>query len=183
MKLLLRTFLLALIWAGLWGDLNVANLFVGAIVGFAVLIAWSKQRKPTVAGDQGAIDPAGCDEDMSFRINPFRATIYLAVFAYLLIRSTLDLTIQTLSPRPKIHQAIVECQLQTGSALIATIVANSVSMTPGTLTVEISGRPHKLFVHTLRFTDGSSLQETVSMLERLALRALRPYVPGSGGVQ
>lgn len=183
MKLLLRTFLLALIWAGLWGDMSLANLLVGAITGFVVLFAWSRRGKPTAADDLGAIDSAASEEDVSFRINPFRAAIYLAVFIYLLIRSTLDLTIQTLSPRPKIRQAIVECQMKTGSALIATIVANSVSMTPGTLTVEISGRPRRLYVHTLRFSDGSSLQETVSMLERLALRALRPSVTGPGGVR
>lgn len=183
MKILLRTSLLALVWAGLWGDLSLANLLVGAIAGCAVVIAWEKWEERAGVedqSDQGATASAVNDEDVSFRLNPFSVAIYLAVFVYLLVRATLDLTIQTLSPRPKIRQAIVECQMQTDSALIATIVANSVSMTPGTLTVEISGRPRKLYVHTLRFEDGSSLQETVGMLERLALRALRPKAAGSG---
>ncbi|RIK10461.1 MAG: hypothetical protein DCC49_03245 [Acidobacteria bacterium] len=186
MKVILRTIPLALIWAGLWGDLSPANLLTGAIVGFVVVIAWSRRAKPGALEDlvdQGLVPPAVGDakfsEDESFRINPFRAAIYLAVFAYLLIRSTLDLTIQTLSPRPKIRQAIIECEMQTGSALVATIVANSVSMTPGTLTIEISDAPRKLYVHTLRFTEGSSVQETVATLERLAVRAIRPKESGA----
>lgn len=183
MKFLSRTVVLALIWAGLWGDLNLANLVAGAIVALAVLNVWTKWQKSTDAGSQTVHDAADSDAHVSFRIKPVRATVYLAVFVYLLVRSTLDLTVQTLSPRPKIRQAIVECQMRTDSALIATIVANSVSMTPGTLTIEISSRPCKLYVHTLRFTDRSDLQKTVSMLERLALRALASNEFVSGGAE
>lgn len=177
MRLVLRAAALGLIWTGLWGDLRFPTFITGFGAGLSVLLMW---RYRAVDDNASSQQKSGRELGKSHwrqkvRINPLRASIYLVVFMYLLIKSTIDLTLQTLHPRPRINQAIVGCQMQSGSTLIATIVANTISMTPGTLTIEISDRPRRLFIHTLRYSEKkpNELQDTVELLERLALRAIR----------
>ncbi len=67
------------------------------------------------------------------------AFIYLFVFLYELIRSNLDVARRVLSPQLPIHPGIVKVKTGLQSRLGRTILANSITLTPGTLTVETHG--------------------------------------------
>jgi multicomponent Na+:H+ antiporter subunit E len=58
---------------------------------------------------------------------------------------------------------------------LATVVGNAITLTPGTLTVDVRrddpDRPPVLYVHVLHFSDVDSLRRDVVRLERLAVRA------------
>lgn len=58
---------------------------------------------------------------------------------------------------------------------IVTVVANAVTLTPGTLTVDVhepdDGTPAVIYVHVLQFDDVESVRADVLRLERLAVRA------------
>ncbi len=52
-----------------------------------------------------------------------------------------------LSPRINVNSAIVSCRTQLKSELAKSILANSITLTPGTLSVDIDG--DRLFIHCI----------------------------------
>jgi multicomponent Na+:H+ antiporter subunit E len=58
---------------------------------------------------------------------------------------------------------------------IVTVVANAVTLTPGTLTVDVhepgDDTPPTIYVHVLQFDDVESVRRDVLRLEQLAVRA------------
>ena len=71
--------------------------------------------------------------------------IYLGVFMVELIKSNLDVARRVLSPRLPINPGIVEVKTGLSSKMGRMILANSITLTPGTLTVDI--QDDKLFIH------------------------------------
>lgn len=53
------------------------------------------------------------------------------------------------------------------------LLANAISMTPGTLTLEVDAEHQLLFVHTLYAEDRTQFLEQIKALERVLLRAVR----------
>ncbi|MEW6515832.1 MAG: Na+/H+ antiporter subunit E [candidate division FCPU426 bacterium] len=73
-------------------------------------------------------------------LNPVRYfwfMVYLAVFLYHLVKANFDVAYRVLHPKIPIHPGIVKVKstLKTETAL--TVLANSITLTPGTLTVEV----------------------------------------------
>lgn len=71
--------------------------------------------------------------------------IYLGVFFVELLKSNLDVARRVLSPRLPINPGIVEVKTGLSSKMGRMILANSITLTPGTLTVDI--QDDKLFIH------------------------------------
>lgn len=76
---------------------------------------------------------------------PLSVLSYLGVFIVALIRANLDVARRVLSPSLPIRPAVVEIRTGLQSALGRLILANSITLTPGTLTVEVTG--DRLLVH------------------------------------
>jgi multicomponent Na+:H+ antiporter subunit E len=147
------------IWVLLWGTLSFANVLSGAIV--SILVLW--------------LFPIPSPEDT--RIRPLAALRFAVVFAWLLVVSTWETAVEILRRRPAQHQAIVAVPLRTESAVIATIVGNAISLTPGTLTVDVRPDPMVLYVHGLRVEDAEGVRATARRLEDLALATFGMSVP------
>ena len=64
---------------------------------------------------------------------------YIFVFIWALIRSNLDVAFRVLNPRLPINPGIVKVKTKLNSKTGRLILANSITLTPGTLTVETKG--------------------------------------------
>ena len=71
--------------------------------------------------------------------------LYLAVFTWELIRANLNVARLVFSPRIDIHPGIVEIKTNLKTRTGRLVLANSITLTPGTLVVDI--RDDTLFVH------------------------------------
>lgn len=71
--------------------------------------------------------------------------IYFFVFIIELIKSNLDVARRVLTPSLPINPGIVEVKTKLKSKIGRIILANSITLTPGTLTIEIKG--DRLFIH------------------------------------
>ena len=60
---------------------------------------------------------------------------------------------------------------------MALLVANGITFTPGTLTVELTDDPLIVYVHLLHFKTVESARSDVADLEDLVCRALNEPVP------
>lgn len=92
---------------------------------------------------------------------------YLGVFAMALLRANLDMARRVLSPSLPIRPALVEVKTGLESDLGRLVLANSITLTPGTLTVDVEG--DRLLVHWIDSTPGvdleSATREIVSQFE------------------
>lgn len=148
---------LVIMWLLLWGDLNLANV-VGGVVISAFLVA---------------VFPPDDTNDDPIVIRPVKAASFLLWFLWALIVTNVAVAKEVLLPtsRSEINPAVVACQLRTGSGRLATLVANAITLTPGTLTIDARNRPAVLFVHVLAFDSIEATRAEVADLERRVVEA------------
>lgn len=152
-----------LVWVALWGDVSVANVLGGIVVGLAGawLVPLGREGRPSA----------------SVGLRPLRALGFLGFFLWALVKSSAVVAWEIITPGTRIHQGIIELPLATGSLGVATVIANAISLTPGTLTIEVREEPLRLYVHVLHLRDMATVREELHRLERLAVAAFPTLVP------
>ena len=71
---------------------------------------------------------------------------YMPVFFYYMMKANLDVVYRALHPQMPIHPGIVKIKTNLKSDLAITALANSITLTPGTLTVDVTEDGY-LYVH------------------------------------
>ncbi len=124
--------MLALTWLLLTGTLNKDELLVGGI-GLA-LIAILFYKYSDLYG--------------ALKITPkiiLYYPLYLIVFLFELLKANIDVALRVISPSLPINPGIVAVKTSLKDPLSKLILANSITLTPGTLTVDVKG--DTLFIH------------------------------------
>lgn len=151
------------VWTALWGSVTVANLLAGAAVGALTLLlvpVADDRRDATRTGRLG--------------VHPVAALGFLTYFLRLLVVASAVLAWEVVTPRNRIHQGIVRLPLRTTSPGVATVIANAISLTPGTVTLEVADEPMTLYVHVLHLREVDDVRTDLRELEERALRAFDP---------
>ena len=94
----------------------------------------------------------------------FNVSLYFAVFLEKLVKANINVLMLVLSPRINIHPGIVEIQTTLKSPIGRLVLANSITLTPGTLVVDIKG--DTLFIHWINV----SSKDPVSAIRQIAGR-------------
>lgn len=157
------------VWVALWGDLSATNVIVGALLGYGTLrllpVVHKQHRLPV-------------------RLGPM--VRFGAMFLWALVRASAVVAWEVVTPRNDINEGIVAIPLRTRSPGLMTLLANAVSLTPGTLTLEVREDPPTLFVHVLHLRDIEDVRADIHRLEEVALAAFaddeseRAAEPGAG---
>jgi multicomponent Na+:H+ antiporter subunit E len=138
--LFILTFLL---WMMLTASLDPAEMITGLVVAAVVTLA----SRPHLALFSGLrLSPSA--------ILPFLT--YLVVFIAALIRANLDMARRVLSPSLPIRPGVVEVKTELKSSLGRLILANSITLTPGTLTVDLQG--DSILIHWVDIPPGSDIE-------------------------
>ncbi|QXC59657.1 Na+/H+ antiporter subunit E [Aquihabitans sp. G128] len=148
---------LVVVWLALWGSVTFPNVVTGLLCGTALVLVFP----PTEVRD----DP--------FTVHPLPALSFTLWFAWALVVSNVSVAREVIVPkrRSSIRTAVVVVPLRTRSGRLATIIANAITLTPGTLTLDARGRPTVLFVHVLAFDSVDATREEVADLERRVVDA------------
>jgi multicomponent Na+:H+ antiporter subunit E len=96
--------------------------------------------------------------DASLRPLPY-AAMYLATFVWELLTANVDVAYRVLAPSMPINPAVVEVPLRIESDLAITTIANSITLTPGTLTMDYDPEQNALYVHSIDGTDRDAIVE------------------------
>lgn len=149
---------LTVVWVGLWGSLTAANVLGGLAVAAVLLALLPLAQAPS----QGWVRwPA--------------LLRYLVFFALELVRASLIVVWQVLRPGGELRQAVIAVDAMGASDRLLTVVANSISLTPGTLTLEVDRERSILYVHVLDVSGPEGVERarrSIEHLERLAILAL-----------
>jgi len=163
---------LTTLWVALWDDLTLGNIVSGLFVATAVVAV----ARPT--GVTGL-------ERTYFR--PVSALVFVGYFLGQLVKASLVVAWEIITPGLQINRAIIAVPMHTVSAGVVTAVANAVTLTPGTVTIEVIENEETLdgdgdgeartrvdrmlYVHVLHFIDVDSVRRDVLRLERRAIKA------------
>ena len=155
------------VWLALWGEVSVVNVASGVLVVAALALLF----RP---------DPRG------HTLHPLALVRLLAVFVWRLVSSSVTVVVAVLAPTPaRLRSGVVGVALSHPSTLVATIVADAISLTPGTLTLEAryaddgssESVPPVLYIHVLGLSDPAAIRDDVRRLERLVVSAITPIDP------
>jgi len=100
-------------------------------------------------------------------LNPVRLfwlLIYLPYFLYYCVKANLDVAYRVLHPDMPIKPGIVRVKTDLESNLAKTFLANSITLTPGTLTVDIVGQD--LYVHWINVSTDDPQEQTKILVKR-----------------
>ncbi|MEM1376988.1 MAG: Na+/H+ antiporter subunit E [Pseudomonadota bacterium] len=158
MNLLLVNILLALAWAGVSGSFQLANLIFGFVLGAAAL---SLIREQT--GSMGYF-------------GRLRRVGSLAVlFVVELVKSAAKVSWLVMNPAPmNLKPGIVAYPLKVQKDFEITLLANLITLTPGTLSVDVSEDRKELFIHALDCSDPQGIKDDIADgFERKIMEAFR----------
>ncbi len=157
MILFLLNILLALAWVALTGDFSPINFVIGFLLGYAAL--WMTQR---VTG-----------QTSYFR--KIRTVINFAFFfVWEVIKANLRVAYDVLSPRQQITPGIISIPLDAKTDAEITFLANLITLTPGTLSLDVSEDRKVLYIHAMYVEDVEQFRREIKDgLERRLLDMLR----------
>ena len=136
MSLLLMNVLLALAWSALMGNFDPPYLVFGFVLGYLILWLFY-QKSPT---------------PKYFREVPL-VIEFVIFFLWEVILSNIRLTITILSPQMKLRPAVVAVPLDLKSDIGIVILSHMITLTPGTLSLDISSNRHTIYVHVYDLDD------------------------------
>lgn len=153
MTRVVRSAWLLAIWLALWSDVSLANVLSGLLVAGVIVAVFDSWRPGHVV------------------VRPWATAKFGAYFIYLLLASSVSVARTVVSPARRIHTGIVAVPLRGCSDAVVTLIADAISLTPGTLTLEVRRGPITLYVHALDVRDIEALRRDVRRLEVLAVEA------------
>ncbi len=157
MKMFLANLLLALLTALLFENFTLGGVLAGFGLGLAVL--WLLRP---LLGRTGY-----------FRRLP-RIIGLVVHFAWSVVMANVGMVACVLRPRSFLHPGVVAVPLEPMSDLETTMLANMVTLTPGTFSVDVSSDRSTLFVHCIDARDPDAVRRGIKTgFERRLLEAMR----------
>ncbi|MEX2515737.1 MAG: Na+/H+ antiporter subunit E [Gammaproteobacteria bacterium] len=156
MKLFVWNIMLGLVWISLTGDFSGGGLFTGFVFGYFVLALIARMSG-----------------EMSGYVHKI-PQVAAFVFFYMgeIIKSNVRVAYEVLSPTHKMQPGVIGLPLEAESDAAITILANLITMTPGTLSLDVSNDRKMLFIHAMYINDEDTLRKDLKNLERRVLDLL-----------
>ncbi len=141
MSLFAVNILLAILWAALWASWSLQSLATGFVVGFAAL--WVAR-------------PLFSERPRYFR----RAFAIIDLFFYFLwelLISSLKVAWDVITPQDLARPALIEMPLDVERDIEILLVTNLISLTPGTLSLDVTPDRKTLIVHAMFAEDPEAI--------------------------
>jgi multicomponent Na+:H+ antiporter subunit E len=123
----------------------------------------------------------------TIRVAPY-AVLYLGAFLWELLTANVDVAKRVLAPSMPINPAVFEVPLRVQTDAAITTIANSITLTPGTLTMDYDYETNTLYVHSIDGSDREAVLDPIRTWEDYALvifdeelKPGDPVPPADGG--
>lgn len=132
MSLFLLNLLLALVWSAVTGNFSLPNIILGFVLGFGAL--WVPR-------------PLWGESAYFSRVT--RVLRLALLFLYELVLSSLRVTADVLRPGYNFRPGVIALPLDCQSDIEIATLANLITLTPGTLSLEVTDDNRVLYVHAM----------------------------------
>ncbi len=157
MKHFLMNLLLSFIWVALSGSMYYSNFLFGFLIGFFIL--WIMNREET-------------DRRYFYRVP--RTIGFFFFFLYEMIIANIQVAYDVITPKYFFKPGIVRYPLEANSDLEINLLSTMISMTPGTLILDISEDKKSLYIHVMYLKDKDAfIMQIKNGFERRLLEILR----------
>jgi multicomponent Na+:H+ antiporter subunit E len=140
----LLNILLALAWVALNGEFSAENLGGGLVLGYALL--WLTQSPARSSG---------------YFLRVMRTVSFAFFYIWEVILANLRVAAMVLTPRFKMRPGIIAIPLSIKTDAAITLLANLITLTPGTLSLDVSADRKTLYVHTVDLDDPDSFRQSI----------------------
>lgn len=149
--------LFALIWAAITGSFTAMNLVLGFIFGTVILWLLREQIGTKAYFQQG-----------------YRVFSLAGLFIYELVLSAFRVATMVLRPNLNLEPSIIAFPLTVDRDFEITLLANLITLTPGTLSVDVSIDRKTLFIHAIDGVDETGIIDDIADgFERKIMEAFR----------
>lgn len=153
----LLNILLTIIWVFLTGTFNAVNFWFGFLISYFVLwlIAESKESKKY------------------FVIVP-QIIAFIFYFLVQLVKANIQVAIDVVRPKIRLEPAIIKYPLDAKTDLEITLLANVITLTPGSFSLDISTDRKALYIHAMHIDSKEKfIRDIKNGYEKRILRILR----------
>jgi len=148
------TFSIALlVWVLLTATLEPVSLIAGMIVAFLVMLS---------SADFFTDYPNKWFEPKRY----FYFFKFLAIFLWECILANFDVAFRVMQPKMPINPGIVKVKTRLKTEMALTALANSITLTPGTFTVDIDQEKGFLYIHWISVKDKDMVKATNIIVKR-----------------
>lgn len=149
--------LLAFIWVALTGTLSYANFLFGFAIGFFLM--WVMNRSET--------------DDRYFTRVP-KVIGFLLYFLWQMIRANIQVAYDVITPNYFMQPGIVKYPMNAKSEFEINMLSTVISLTPGTLIIDVSEDRKVLYIHVMYLKDKERfIQAIKDGFERRLLEIIR----------
>lgn len=149
--------LLALAWVVLTGDFSGLNLLAGLAFGYLTLALIQSQ-----------------DEALHGYAQWFpRLVLFIGFFFKELVQANLRVAFDIVTPPWYMKPGVIAMPLKAETEIEIAFFANLVSLTPGTLSLDVSDDRRVLYIHAMFLDDEQQLRRGLEEMERRALALFR----------
>ncbi|MBM4460869.1 MAG: Na+/H+ antiporter subunit E [Chloroflexi bacterium] len=156
--MLLLNVLLALAWVALTGQFTPTNLAFGFVLGYVML--WVAKRTEKRQGYFGKV---------------WQVVSFAAFFLWEMIKANLQVTYYILAPHRKMRPGVIAVPLDVRTDIEITLLANLITLTPGTLSLDVSADRRVMYIHSMTLGDETDKfrRQIKEGFERRVLEVLR----------
>ncbi|MCC2600091.1 Na+/H+ antiporter subunit E [Sphingobacterium sp. FBM7-1] len=156
-KNFLMNLLLSAIWVALTGSLYYTNFLFGFLLGFFIL--WIMNRTEA-------------DQRYFYRVPKIIGFAFY--FLYEIVKANIQVAFDVITPKYFFKPGIVKYPMRARTDFEINLLSTMISLTPGTLIVDISDDKKTIYIHVMYLTDPETfVRQTQTGLERRLLAILR----------
>ena len=144
MTVLLWNIMLALSWAALMGEVTALSLAVGFVFGFAILFAVRRLLRPS-----------------RYFEKLWQCLRLAGLFAWELVLANLRIAYEVVTPSHNMRPGVVAIPLDAETDAEITLLANLITLTPGTLSLDVSDDRRVLYIHAMYVDDVEELRRSI----------------------
>lgn len=156
-KNFLINLLLAFIWVALTGAVSYSGFLLGFVLGFFVL--WTMSRE---------------EDDRRYFTRLPKVFSFIVYFLYQVLKANIQVAYDVITPKYFFKPGIVRYPMGAESDFEINVLSTLISLTPGTLIIDVSGDKKALFIHVMYLESSESFVNSLKQgLERRLLEILR----------
>ena len=156
-KFFLMNLLLSFIWVALTGQMNYSNFVFGYLLGFGVLFIMNRNER---------------DQRYFYRVP--KIVSFFFFFLYELIKANVQVAYDVITPKYFFKPGIVRYPVNATTDFEINLLATFISLTPGTLIMDISDDKKAIYIHVMYLKDEEAFIRSLKTgVERKLLEILR----------
>jgi multicomponent Na+:H+ antiporter subunit E len=152
----LYNILLALLWAMMTGGISLVNLLVGFFVGYLIL--------GSIHGSSGT---------SSYFTKVPQTIRFILYFILELLISSVRVAYDVVTPTYYMKPGIIAIPMDAKTDIEITMLANLITLTPGTLSLDVSFDRKTLYIHAMFVRDPEKVRRETKDMERRLLAVMR----------